>query len=418
MRNKKAILFFLLTISVTVNAQQLALDSILRIIEQNNPELKMFNAQISAMDAYAQGAKSWDAPQVGTGFFMTPYNPMMWRADKANYNNGMGSYMLSVQQMIPNQTKLKANETYMKSMSGVEKENKNYIRNQLLSDAKMSYNESVLLQKKIEVLKETETFLNLVIQSTEIRYSYNQDKLGSIYKAKAQLGEVQSMQLMFQNELQQNIIMLNTLMNREKTTIFQVDTTFSIYNYDIQKIDTSSFNSIRSDLKAIDQTIVLLKAKKDLEYSKRLPDFGIKYDHMFSFGTQPQLFTLMGMVTVPIVPWSNKMYKSSVLGLENDTKALEIQKQGIINETTGKLETLKSKIGFQKQQIKLYEESIIPSFRKNYQATLLAYEQNTEELFMVLDAIQMLRMNQITYLDLVQQLLLLQTEYEKEIEQN
>ena len=79
---------------------------------------------------------------------------------------------------------------------------------------------------------------------------------------------------------------------------------------------------------------------------------------------------------------------------------------------------LKSKIGFQKQQIKLYEESIIPSFRKNYQATLLAYEQNTEELFMVLDAIQMLRMNQITYLDLVQQLLLLQTEYEKELEQN
>ncbi|MFN5443248.1 MAG: TolC family protein, partial [Crocinitomicaceae bacterium] len=131
------IFYFLLTISVNVNAQLLSLDSILTIIEQNNPELKMFNAQISAMDAYAQGAKSWDAPQVGTGFFMTPYNPMMWKADKANYNNGMGSYMLSVQQMIPNQTKLKANETYMKSMSGVEKENKNFIRNQLLSDAKM-----------------------------------------------------------------------------------------------------------------------------------------------------------------------------------------------------------------------------------------------------------------------------------------
>ncbi|MCX6182133.1 MAG: TolC family protein, partial [Bacteroidetes bacterium] len=128
-------------------------------------------------------------------------------------------------------------------------------------------------------------------------------------------------------------------------------------------------------------------------------------------------FTLMGMMTIPIAPWSSKSYSANVSAIDFEIDALEIQKQGIVNEAVGKLEGLKSKIHFQKQQLKLYEESILLSLRKNYQALLLSYEQNTEELFMVLDAIQMLKMNQLAYLDQLQMLLTLQTEYEKEIEQ-
>jgi hypothetical protein len=30
--------------------------------------------------------------------------------------------------------------------------------------------------------------------------------------------------------------------------------------------------------------------------SKLLPEFGVKYDHMFAFGNRPQQFSLMGMV--------------------------------------------------------------------------------------------------------------------------
>ncbi len=58
-------------------AQTLPLDSILMVIKDNNPQLKMYDADIQSMDAAAKGAKSWMPPQVNTGFFMTPYNAKM-----------------------------------------------------------------------------------------------------------------------------------------------------------------------------------------------------------------------------------------------------------------------------------------------------------------------------------------------------
>jgi hypothetical protein len=36
------------------------------------------------MDAAAKGAKSWMAPQINTGLFMTPYNVKMWKANEMN----------------------------------------------------------------------------------------------------------------------------------------------------------------------------------------------------------------------------------------------------------------------------------------------------------------------------------------------
>ena len=87
-------------------AQTLSLDAVLTNIKANNPQLKMYDSDIQSMDASAKGAKSWMAPQVSTGFFMTPYNTKMWKAD--DMSPGMGFYMLGVEQMIPNPSKLKA----------------------------------------------------------------------------------------------------------------------------------------------------------------------------------------------------------------------------------------------------------------------------------------------------------------------
>jgi outer membrane protein TolC len=77
---------------------------------------------------------------------------------------------------------------------------------------------------------------------------------------------------------------------------------------------------------------------------------------------------------------------------------------------------LKSKIQNKKNQLKIYEKNIMPALEKNYKVTLLAYEQNTEDLFVVLDARQSLQMTQLEYYNQLQELLLLQVEYEKEIE--
>lgn len=413
-------ILWLLTIvsclSVNANAQILPLDSILSAIEQNNPELKVYDAKANAYDAYATGAKALDAPQVGAGFFMTPYNTQMWNADPSMYSRGMGSFMLSAQQMFMSPQKLNASEKYMKSLSGVENEMKNSTRNQLFSMAKMDYYEWVLLKKKLHLLKESEEVLNYLIKSTELRYTYGMDKLNAYYKARGMSGDIQNMVVMAEQEINQKRIELNALMNGNKNRMFDVDTVIRFKNYETTVIDSSTIIDARSDFKLLKQNENVLRSKQIYEQSKSLPNFGIKYDHMLAFGTQPQLFSLMAMVSIPIAPWSSKMYKSAVAGLDYEIEALQAQQQGFVNTVSGTLENLKVKMKSKKLQVDISEKTIIPAMRRNYETALLGYEQNTEQLFMVLDAWQNLKLTQLAQIDQQMELIALQIQYENQLE--
>jgi len=425
MKKKITLILFLLSVALTINAQIMRLDSIIVTIENANPELLMYDAQSEAFSSYAKGAKAWEAPQVGAGFFMTPYNPSMWKADNSgggmnnmsNTSNGMGSFMIQGQQMIPNPAKLKANEKYMQSMSAVEMANKDFVKNNLLAQAKMNYTEWLILKKKLYVLDEQEQLINYIIKTTEIRYPYQQEKLNTIYKAKAELAAIQNMRLMFESEINWKRVSLNQLMNRDKSIQFDIDTTILFKNYETTVIDTATLISNRSDITAIEKNIIVYKNKQLYENSRLKPDFGIQYAHMFSFGNNPNLFTVMGMVSIPIAPWSSKMYKSTALGIQYQIQGYQKQKEAIVNEAAGMVESIKWRIISQKKQISIYENTMLPALQKNYKTSLLSYEQNTEDLFVVLDAAQALQMAKMELLDKKQELLLLQIEYEKTIEQ-
>ena len=417
MSNIKIKYISLLIISFSsLQAQVLPLDSVLANIEKGNPSLQVFGAKINALNSYAEGAKSWEAPKISSGFWMTPYNPNLWKTDSKTGLQGMGSYMISAEQMIPNGQKLKAKQDYMLSMSLEQSENKNYIKNQLFAEAKINYYEWIILKKKLAVLKENESVINLMIQSAEAHYSYNNEKVNTIYKAKARLAEIMSMILMVESEIQQKRIALNTLMNRNKNLVFETDTIYQIKNYENNIPDSISLFQRRSDLKGIDRSADILKLKQDIERVKSKPDFGVSYAHMFSFG-QANVFSLMGTITVPIVPWASKEYKSNIKGIDYEIAELKWQKQNITNEVMGKLVGISVAIKSAKKQIKAYDESIIPALRNNLKTSQLAYEQNTENLFVVLDAWEALNMAKIEFFNKVNDLLKFQVEYERELEQ-
>src|SRR5271170_5329056 len=82
-------------------AQTMTLTDILDSIQQSHPSMKMYDAEIQSSDEAAMGAKNWAAPEISTGFWMTPYNVNLWSKDGAG-NTGMGQYMISFTQMLPN----------------------------------------------------------------------------------------------------------------------------------------------------------------------------------------------------------------------------------------------------------------------------------------------------------------------------
>ena len=405
--------FIMLTSQFVAGQKIIALNEVLRIIDSANPTARMFTARIRSFDEAAKGAKSWMPAEFGTGFWMTPYNPALWKKGD-NGATGIGQYMLSVQQMFPNKKKQSADAAFMEGMSASEKERQKFELNQLYADAKRNYYQLIIYKKKINVLNENEKLLNFMIKDAEIRYRNGLDKLSAYYKAKAELGNLLNIKVELENEHDQNIIALNTLMNRTKPEPFEPDTTYSIKDIASISFDTSILNN-RSDITAIAKEIQLTYLQQDAERFKVKPEFGIRYDHMFGFGGYPLQFTLMGMAKIPLGP-ANRGSKANVESMKWKAEALHQQKLILLNSAYGMATAMDANIRSKKKQIRLFEENILPALRKNYQVMQLGYQQNTEQLFTLFDAWETLNKTQIEYLNQLQQLLIMQVELERIVE--
>ncbi|ASV79778.1 transporter [Elizabethkingia anophelis] len=412
----KKIIFtaFIVCLFNNINAQVLNLKNVIDSIETNHPIVAMYDNEIHSMDEAAKGARSWMPPTIGVGQFMTPYNVNLWKRD--GNMNGMGSVMLSVEQMIPNRKKLDAEEAYMKAMSSVEKENKGAGVNELIQDAKLLYYEWIVLLKRNAVVVENEKMLGFMIDNAETRYKNGAGKIGAYYKAKAALGTAKNMQIMYENDIKEKRIRLNALMGRNPMTFFEIDTVVSFNDYSDIVFDNSLFNNNRSDLKSLDQQILLTGLKQETERQSLKPEFGVRFENMYGFGGQPMQYTAMAMVKLPFVGWASKMNKANISSLKWKAEALNAQKEMMINEYSGMAYGMRNEFDLKKKQLELYQSEIIPALKNNFKTMQLGYEQNTEELFMLYDAWEKLNMTQLEYLDILSKAFEMQVTIDRLIE--
>ncbi len=414
----------LLTILIALNAlngeaQTLRLDAVVDSIKASHPVVKMYENEIRAMDEAAKGAKSWMPPEFSTGLWMTPYNPSLWKKmddGMGNTKEGMGQFMIAGQQMLPNKKKQNADAAYMQAMSSVEKEKKNASLNELINDARQFYYEWIILEKKRVILSQNEKLLDFMIKNAEIRYKNGLGKISAYYKAKAAIGNVQNMQLMFENDIREKRIRINALMGRNALINFDIDTTYILKDYGAVVFDSGLFYNNRSDLKAIDKEVILTILKQETERQSLKPQIGLRYEHMFGFGGLPMQFSAMGMIKLPLARWSAKMNKANIESLKWKGEALQSQKQMMLNEYSGMAYSMSNELVLKKNQLKLYDNNILPALRNNYKTMQLGYEQNTEELFMLYDAWETLYMTQLQYTDLLLQALQTQVALERLIE--
>lgn len=419
MKRKYLLILLTLVSVVKLYAQTMQLDEITNTIHQQHPSVKMYDAEIRSLDEAAKGARSWMPPEINTGFWMTPYNTGLWKQSKTadgTRTSGMGQYMIGAQQMFPNKKAQDAKAAYMQAISSVNKEKKNATLNDLYAEAKKNYYEWIVIKKKLSILDQDKKLLQFMIQNAEIRYKNGLGKISAYYKAKAALGNIENMQLMLNNDILQKKIALNTLMNRDKTADFDVDTIYSIKDFSGYIFDSTTFINARSDIKAVNKDIQLTWLQQKAESTKLKPLFGISYDHMFGFGGLPAQYTLMATVKLPMAKWASKEYKANIESLTWKAVSLGEQKQAMINQLSGDAYSRRNDIELKKKQLKLYDGNILPALQNNYKTMQLGYEQNTEELFQLYDAWETLNMTQLEYLDQLQQLLIMQVELEQVLE--
>lgn len=409
----RGVLFMMgLFLSTQIHAQVLSLDSVLTIIDRNNPMLQEYDDKAKALNEYAMGAKSWMAPMVGAGTFMTPY-PNQMLMDEGDE----GAWMFSLEQDIPNPAKLNANRNYLRSRADVEKEGRAIQFNLLRTEAKTLYYQWVVAEEKLKVLRENEKIMDLMLKLARIRYPYNQGSLGNIYKAEGRLSEVQNMMLMTRSDIESASYRLKSLMAMSASDSIMIDTATTI-DFKPERIiyDTTALSEQRSDVRQIEETIEVMRLNQQLQRFQAKPDFKIRFDHMQPIGNMPSQFSAMAMVSIPIAPWSSKMYKSEVKGMQYEIDAMKKGREAILIEARGMLSGMASQIVRMKQQLDNYDSKIIPALRKNYQTLMLAYEENREQLPIVIDGWEALNMAQMEYLEKMEEYYTMIVSYEKELE--
>jgi outer membrane protein TolC len=382
----------------------LSLDTVLKKIERNHPLLKSFKQKSEAFQTYASGAKSQMAPEVGGGFWMTPYP-----GEKVDPMN-KGQFMLSVQQKFTNPAKLNATQKYLSSQSGIEEANERIVFNELRAEARLNYAQRVALERKTTTLKESEENALLALKIAKLRYSLNQEKLGTIYKTEARIGEIQNQLVMNETQIQQKTISLNRLMNVPNSHSFAVDTSFFIIGDDLVIDATASDQSV---IQKIDKTIESLKFNQQTELAQSKPDFSLSFSHMIPLGTMPNQFMLQGMVSIPIAPWSSGSYKANSRGIEKEIESMKHEKESVQNELQQELSNTAVEITSTQKQLESYEKKILPMLKKNYDLTFQAYEENKEELSEVINAWEALLTTQLQFIDLQLKLNENQINYEK-----
>ncbi len=406
-----ALLFFNAVIAQD-SLQKLTIGQIISTIETSYPEIIKYQSKIQSVQAKVEGAKAWMPPTISAGPDQFFYNPSML---KDNSDMNRAGITLSVEQMIPNNSKLNAKKNYLQSLAVIQQNNAEWTKNTFRYYARYLYYQRVVAEKTLALLQENRELLTMLINSSEGKYAYNQSDLGTIFKAKAKLEELKNMEAMLLATITESNIGLNTLMNRDVDIPFSIDTVVAFNDDGIKSRYNDPAAIKRSDILSMENSINSMKLNKEWMYSQRKPDFGIRFNHMQMLN-MPNQYSLMGMMTIPIVPWSSKMYRSDVKSMGFEIESMTKEKEGMQLMALRMINEKVAMLKYGKIQLDNFKTGIIPMYNKNFEANLLAYQQNTGNLFVLLDSWEMLLMKKTEYYNKTLEVMKLEADYEYETE--
>lgn len=412
---RSALVAVSLIIAGNLSAQQdtlkLSLDAVLIRMDTSYPALLQYNQKLQAIQNKAQVTQSWMPPTISVGMDRFGYQPSMWKEESPM---NQSAFMISAEQMIPNPNKLDARNNAVLSQAAPLQYDSAWQRNYLRAQARVYYYSRFIAEKKLAILRENISILDLLIASAEEKYAVNQAELSTIFKAKARRAELANMEIMLVAQITESNIGLNTLMNRDVSSPFTIDTVIRLRNIS----DTIVFDSLlnRSDILAMDANIYSMRQEQSAMKTELAPDFGVRFAHMQMLG-MPNQFSVMGMMTIPIAPWSSGMYRSGVRAMDFEIRDMELQKQNMQLMARQMAAERLAMLRYETMQLNNYDSLIIPAYQDNYDAALLAYKNNTASFYVLLDAWDMLLMKRMEATDQMFRVLMIQTQYEYEIEQ-
>jgi cobalt-zinc-cadmium efflux system outer membrane protein len=405
--------FLLLLMPAPLLAQQapVKLDTILNRIEKNNLLLQTYALKAESYKYKAKAGTAWMAPMVGVGTFMTPYPGQVVMDDRDK-----GSVMLQLEQDIPNPAKQNAQKRYIESKGDVEMAGRAIAMNTFKAQAKSLYYTWIVASQRIQILQENDKIMQMMKKIEQIRYPYNQSQLSGVYKASAKIEENQNMIRMQRGDIAKAKAWLNSLMNLPGNQKLEIDTNYTPKFIPESALDTTLLARQRKDILQMEQNIRSMKLGVGAMKAQAKPDFKLRFDHMSPLsGMMPKAYSVMGMISIPIAPWSSRMYKSEVKAMNYEIQAMEKERSGMLQESQGMLYGMQYEIQSMEKRIAAMEDKIVPALKKTMDADFANYQENKLQITAVMGSWEALTMMQNNVLDEKMKLYQMIIDYEKEL---
>lgn len=405
--------FLLLFLPAPLLAQQapVKLDTILNRIEKNNLLLQTYALKAESYKYKAKAGTAWMAPMVGVGTFMTPYPGQTVMDDRDK-----GSVMLQLEQDIPNPAKQNAQKRYIESKGDVEMAGRAIAMNTFKAQAKSLYYTWIVASQRIQILQENDKIMQMMKKIEQIRYPYNQSQLSGVYKASAKIEENQNMIRMQRGDIAKAKAWLNSLMNLPGNQELEIDTNYTPKFIPESGLDTTLLARQRKDILQMEQNIRSMKLGVGAMKAQAKPDFKLRFDHMSPLsGMMPKAYSVMGMISIPIAPWSSRMYKSEVKAMNYEIQAMEKERSGMLQESQGMLYGMQYEIQSMEKRIAAMEDKIVPALKKTMDADFANYQENKLQITAVMGSWEALTMMQNNVLDEKMKLYQMIIDYEKEL---
>lgn len=389
----------------------LSLDTVLNRIDKNNILLQSYGLKAESYVHKGEAATSWMAPMVGVGTYMAPYPGATTMGPDEK-----GSLMFQIEQAIPGKAKLNAKKKAIQFLGEVENANREITLNELKAQAKRLYINGLMAEKRIRLLEENERTMEMMKKVEELRYTYNQAMLGSIYKVEGQLAESRNQIEQQKGNIKRIKAVLNSLMNSPRDIDFELDRAY-VPEVKLQaSYDTAYLADRRADILKMDKSIQSMQFDIEALNLQKRPDLSIRFDHMspLAKGGMPNSYSVMGMISIP-TPWSSKRYKSESKAVEYDILAMEKEKSAMLQQTKGMLQGMYYEIQSMEKQVLGMEKKVIPALQKAFDAYFVNYQENKLELPVVIDAWDALLLMKVRLLDEKLNMYDLIIDYEKEI---
>ena len=376
-------------------------------IETKNPLLLSYQDKLNADYAMVPSASEWPAPSAGVEFDRNTYS-------FDNFYNGV--VRISLMQEFPNRKSINAQHSYLQSLSQIDSNEYGYQRNKIFAEAKKAYYDIYILQKDTHIIHQNISLLQLMIELSEKNMGAGQNNLAPVYLLQAKLADTQTKLIHDENMILMNKVTINSLMNADVNRQFDIDTSNAFKNYRyLSPPVKDSLQFRRSDIMQMNSMIYSINLNQQVMALRSRPTFGMKFEHYLMIG-EPNTFSIMGTMSIPIAPWSSIGYKSRVKSMGFEIRSMQYEKQNMVNTTFRTITSLGIEMRSEYQEVDNYAKNVLPAYQKSLDAYMLSYGQNTSQLDMILIAYDNLQMAQMTYVEHLGTLLNIQIEYEKEMQ--